>query len=346
MNPDRQTIAVLSPLLTLAVVALFVRGPCYNPEEVPPVRDAGVTPIRARADAGVQPTRLRIVNGCGQPLWIFWQLGYMGGQMPVPHQTLLSGPGDHVDYPIPDQGLAGTRFWAGYGCDSTGNNCRIGQSGGPANQGFTCPPWGCAPPIDSKFEGTFGCMPYVPEGACLLNPSSPTHDPLPRTDGRDTSAVDGFTLPYRVRVIGHCGRGPTNGVIDCSALSMASCPTFENLSSNGQYPALSSVDMRLLTPTDAGHRPAGCYSDCARLTFSQWSGMGYTPNSPQALSYCCPTPPVTPAACSSGPVAQTGYTRLIHQQCPQVYGYAYDDGTGNWTCDAGTKYEVTFYCPR
>lgn len=337
MKFSRPAVIALSALITLVSVVLFVRKVC-----VPPVR-VGAVPV---ADAGVQPTRLRVVSGCGHALWIFWQSGYHGGRMPVPHQTLLAHPGDYVDYPIPDQGLAGTRFWAGYGCDGTGNNCLIGQSGGPADQGFICPPWGCSPPIDSKFEGTFGCMPYVPTGACLINPSSPTQEPLPRTDGWDTSAVDGFTLPYRVRVIGHCGRGPTNGVIDCSGLSMAACPSTEDLSTNGQYPALASVDMMLHTPADAGHRLAGCYSDCARLTFSQWGGMSYTPNSPQALSYCCPTPPVTPAACSSGPVAQTAYTRLIHQQCPQVYGYAYDDGTGNWTCDAGTKYEVTFYCPR
>lgn len=339
MRFSRPTVVALSALVTLCVT-LFVRKVCVPPVRVASVRVEAVT----RADAGVQPTRLRVVNGCGQPLWIFWQLGYQGGQMAVPHQTLLPRLNDHIDYPIPDQGLAGTRFWAGHGCDDTGNNCRIGQSGGPADQGFTCPAWGCAPPIDSKFEGTFGCMPYVPAGACLINPSSPTHDPLPRTDGWDTSAVDGFTLPYRVRVFGNCGRGPTNGVIDCSALSMGSCPLSESLSSNGQYPALASVDLVLLTPVD--HRPAGCYSDCARLTFGRWGGMSYTPSSPQAQSYCCPTPPVTPAACSAGPVARTAYTGLIHQQCPQVYAYAYDDGTGNWTCDAGTKYEVTFYCPR
>ena len=266
--------------------------------------------------------------------------------MPSPHQQLLSHQGDHIDYPIPDQGLAGTRFWPGYGCDSQGSNCRIGQSGGPADQGFTCPAWGCAPPIDSKFEGTFGCLPSVPVGSCLVNPSDPNHRPLPRTDGWDTSAVDGFTLPYRVRVMGTCGRGPQGNVIDCSTMSMSSCPTAENLSSNGQFPSLTAVDMRLMTPVDAGHQPAGCYADCARLTFNQWNGMSYTPGSAQAAAYCCPTPPMTPAQCSAGPVAQTGYTRLIHQQCPQVYAYAYDDGVGNWTCDAGTKYEVTFYCPR
>ena len=306
-------------------------------------RDADI--LHGTQDASAQPTRLRIINGCSESLWVFWQLGYHGGQMPAPHQIRLN-PDDHIDYPIPDMGLAGVRFWPGYGCDDTGNNCRIGQSGGPADQGFTCPAWGCAPPIDSKFEGTFGCMPYVPSGACLINPSSPTHDPLPRTDGWDTSMVDGFTLPYRVRVFGNCGRGPLNNEIDCSSLSMFVCPTGEDLSSGGAYPTLASVDLRLFTPSDAGHQIAGCYSDCSRLTMSQWGGMSYGPRDTRALSYCCPTPPVTPAACSAGPVSRTGYTRIVHLHCPQVYAYAYDDGTGNWTCDAGTKYEVTFYCPR
>lgn len=335
------------------VVLLVVLAAACNSRSPRPVRnllgvhrDAGVREgLHVSQDAGSQPTRLRIINGCSEPLWIFWQLGYHGGQMPVPHQTRLTRNG-HIDYPIPDTGLAGTRFWPGYGCDGTGNNCTIGQSGGPADQGFTCPAWGCAPPIDSKFEITFGCMPYVPSGACLINPSSPTHAPLPNTDGWDTSLVDGFTLPYRVRVFGNCGRGPTNNEIDCSSLPLSLCPTNENLSSNGSFPGLASVDLHLYTPMDAGHRVSGCYSDCSRLTMSQWGGMGYAPSDLHALPYCCPTPPVTPMACSSGPVAQTDYTRTIHHYCPQVYAYAYDDGTGNWTCDAGTKYEVTFYCPR
>jgi hypothetical protein len=277
-------------------------------------------------------------------MWIFYQKGFQGGTMAAPHQLLLA-PNASYDYPIPDRGIAGTRFWPGYGCDATGNNCAIGQSGGPADQGFVCPSNGCAPPIDSKFEGTFGCLPTVAAGNCLPNPSDPTRRPLPATDGWDTSMVDGFTLPYRVIVHGNCGRGPLNNTIDCSRLPMSVCPTAENISTAGQFPTLSSVNLRLLS-ADAGAAIEGCYSDCSRLTKPQRGGMDFSPSDPQALMYCCPTPPITSPQCSLGPVAATGYTRLIHQYCPQVYAYAYDDGTGNWTCDAGTQYEVTFYCPQ
>ena len=56
---------------------------------------------------------------------------------------------------VPKQGLASARFWAKWGCDESGDNCAIGQSGGP---GQSCGAHGCAPPIDSRFEATFGCV--------------------------------------------------------------------------------------------------------------------------------------------------------------------------------------------
>lgn len=263
--------------------------------------------------------------------------------MNAPHQTLLAGHG-HYDYPIPSRGIAGLRFWPGYGCDASGNNCQIGQSGGPSSQGFSCPSYGCAPPIDSKFEGTFGCLPSVPAAQCQINPSSPTHDPLPRADGWDTSMVDGFTLPFRVRVIGTCPGGPTNNTIDCSSLPMSQCPTAENLSTGGTYPDLAAESMLLTNPSTSSS--GGCYADCSRLTMSQWSGLSYLPSSGQAQMYCCPTPPIQPAACRLGPVASTAYTQLVHLTCPQVYAYSYDDGTGLFSCPAGVQYEVTFYAPR
>lgn len=326
--------------LLLLVLLAFSLASCQSCNHPTRASDAAVVV----AEAG-QPTRLRVVNGCSQALWIFWQPGAGGGTMAAPNQLQLQ-PGGHYDYPIPDQGLAGTRFWPGYNCGAGGTNCQLGSSGGPSSLGFTCPPWGCAPPLDSKFEGTFGCLPSVPTSQCQNNPSASPPAPLPQTDGWDTSLVDGFTLPYRVRVLGSCPTGPQGGVIDCSSLPLSSCPTAENLSSGGQFPTLGAVNMGLYTPQDAGHLVAGCYSDCARLTMNQWGGMSYSPSSPQALEYCCPTPPVTPSQCHGYPVADSGYTQLVHRTCPQVYAYAYDDGTGNWSCPAGVQYEVTFYCPQ
>jgi hypothetical protein len=300
-------------------------------------------PFIARDSAPSAPARLRIINGSSGDLWIFYQIGSGGGSLPTPHQLQLAA-GTHIDYPIPAEGLAATRFWAGSGCDATGNNCTIGQSGGPSNQGFTCPSYGCAPPVDSKFEGTFGCLPSVPVARCRVNPSSPTHAPLPRVDGWDTSMVDGFTLPFRVRVVGNCPGGPLHNEIDCHTISMGACPATENLSTNGAFPTLASVNMLVTNPQNSTH--AGCYSDCGRLTFSQWNGMSYAPGSPQAQMYCCPTPPISPSACRAGPVASTGYTTLVHQNCRGVYAYGYDDGSGLFSCPAGVRYEVTFYGPR
>ena len=300
-------------------------------------------PLGPQADAVPAASRLRIINGSTGTLWIFYQIGSGGGSLPTAHQFQLAA-GGRIDYPIPAEGLAATRFWAGSGCDATGNNCTIGQSGGPANQGFTCPSYGCAPPVDSKFEGTFGCLPSVPVARCRPNPSSPTRAPLPRADSWDTSMVDGFTLPFRVRVVGNCPGGPRNNMIDCSTVAMGLCPATENLSTNGAYPALAAQNLAVINPQNFA--PAGCYSDCGRLTFSQWNGLNYSPAAPQAQMYCCPTPPISPAACRTGPVASTGYTALVHRTCPQVYAYGYDDGTGLFSCPAGVRYEVTFYGPR
>jgi len=127
-------------------------------------------------------------------------------------------------------------------------------------------------------------------------------------------------------------------------LPASQCPGAENLSTNGLFQTLVTEPMALVNPQTMAL--GGCYSDCARLTFSQWSGLSYTPSSPQAQMYCCPTPPIQPAACRLGPVASTGYTALVHRTCPQVYAYSYDDGTGLFSCPSGVRYEVTFYGPR
>jgi hypothetical protein len=309
--------------------------------------DAGEVDSGSDAGLPAQTSRLRIINGCEtDPLWVFYLIGSGGGSLAsaTPNQIELA-PGGFYDYPIPDIGVAATRFWPGFDCDATGNGCTIGQSGGPAADGFSCPTDGCAPPIDSKFEGTFGCLPGVLAETCQINPSSPTGMRLPATDSWDTSMVDGFTLPYRVRVLDECAGGPMGGEIDCSTLPMSECPTSENLSTGGMYPEYADVSMVATNPSDMD--PAGCYSDCGRLTYDQWGVTpGLSPSDAPAQAYCCPTPPVSPEACRMGPVATSGYTELVHRTCPQVYAYAYDDGTGLWGCPAGTRYEVTFYCPQ
>ncbi|MEM7587738.1 MAG: thaumatin family protein, partial [Acidobacteriota bacterium] len=290
-----------------------------------------------------QTARLRITNGCDQALSIFYTIGSGGGsfdgQAPA-NPTVLAATGDYIDYAIPDKGLAATRFWPGYGCNAQGV-CDIGSSGGP---GLPCDADGCAPPVDSKFEGTFGCLPSVTPADCQKNPSGPGN--LTTDDNWDTSMVDGYTLPYKVEVKGSCSTGPENGVIDCTNLEWSDCPTDEDLSNNGTYPSLADEDLVLTEPDTS--TTAGCYSPCSKLTMNNWGNSPiWTPDDSQAAPYCCAGSYGTSSACNAGPAPNTQYVKTIHNDCPQTYGFAYDDGVGLWKCEAGKAlYEVTFYCPQ
>jgi len=321
--------------------------------------------------------RLRIISGCSQPMWIQYLTGFNGGVLNAPNRHMLSGTGTFIEYDIPDKGIAGVRFWPGFGCDGAGQNCQVGASGGPASQGFTCPAGiGCAPPVDSKFEGTFGCIPGIAESACQPNPSG--SGPVGRGDWWNSSFVDGYTVPMKVKVVGNCPTGPQpapvfgpggppGGVVDCSNLRYSDCPRMEDLSTDGRYatapgsPAgtrLASQDLLLRRPNPDGSpstTPAGCFSPSGKLTMGQWQGLPqppftgtfYSPTAPEAQMYACPSPPITPAQCSAGPAARTQYTNMIHTKC-QTYAYPYDDAFGLASCPAATdlRYEVTFYCPQ
>lgn len=308
-------------------------------------------------NAGATHPRLTVRNGClTKPMTIHWLTapGFRGGQFNAPNHNSIPAGGS-MTYNIPDKGLASMRFWPAFDCDATGQNCRVGSSGGPAEFGFSCPPQGCAPPIDSKFEATFGCITGIADGGCQQNPSAPGQ-PLGRNDWWNSSAVDGFTVPMKVTVSGFCPTGPintapfwgpggpSNGVIDCSALRVSQCPTTENLSADGRFPALSNVNLIANNPAGG---VAGCYSPAGKLTYSNWGNAPtYAPAAPEAQWYTCPTPPISPEACAAGPADRSKYRNYIHSVCP-TYAYAYDDGFGLSSCPASTltTYDVTFYCP-
>jgi len=312
-------------LLVFAVVAgISVLG--FLSLQPPPPPPA--PPVVATAKG--TSSRLRITNGCAEDdLW----LANFAFQTPYFPQDLKLAAGATHEFAIPDEGLAATRFWPKWGCDYTGSSCKIGQSGGP---GESCSAAGCAPPVDSKFEATFGCMPGTK--SCAHNPSDPSQ-PLGPTDWWDVSQVDGWTLPYKVEVLGDCPQAPKT--IDCSRLSLSSCPSDEDLGGT-----TGKTTLRLRDPAGSGET-VGCYSPCAKLTYSQWGqGEGFTPESKEAQDFCCPTPPISPEQCSSGPVVQTQFVAAVHELCPSVYAYAYDDGMGLAQCPAGTRYDVTFYCPN
>lgn len=300
--------------------------------------------------------RLKIINGCGDSMWVQW-LTAPGINFNGANFKRLDGVGSSVEYDIPDKGLPSMRFWPAFGCDANGHNCRVGASGGPASLGFNCPPEGCAPPIDSKFEASFGCIPGVNDADCVQNPSAPG-TPLGRGDWWNSSFVDGYTTPMKVEVKGNCPvgpqpapvfgpGGPEGGVIDCSTIRVSDCPTNENLSSDGRFPALSNVNLQAVNPTTGAL--GGCYSPSAKLTYNQWAGgfQTYSPADAQAQLYACPTPPISSDQCSAGPASRTKYRAMVHSHC-NTYTYPYDDGYGLNSCPSATNlvYEVTFYCPR
>jgi Thaumatin family len=318
---------------------------------------SGSTPIPTPAPGCVGCThkRLKVINGCGQPIWMQYLNGNGGGTLNAPNRYELATLNSFIEYDIPDIGIAGVRFWPGMGCDANGQNCTIGASGGPASMGFTCPAAGCGPPVDSKFEASLGCMSNIPAASCQPNPSAPGTT-LGTLDWWNTSAVDGYTLPFQVKAIGNCPigsqsngpGGPPGLMTSCANIRFADCPANENLSSNGQFPDLSSVNLKLTNPGNGAQ--AGCFSPAGKMTFSQWNAgfATYPPSDAHAEWYACPTPPITPAQCSAGPASTTAYRNVIHSKCTNTYAYAYDDTFGLATCPAAANmtYEVTFFCPQ
>lgn len=96
-------------------------------------------------------------------------------------QTLKIEAGHAIDYVVPQgETVSSVRFWPKYDCDANGENCTFGESGGP---GLPCPAGGCSPPVDSKFEATFGA------GA---------DDGKSPVDWYNASQVDGWTLPFHM----------------------------------------------------------------------------------------------------------------------------------------------------
>jgi hypothetical protein len=266
-------------------------------------------------------------------------------------QVAKLATGGFVDYSdIPAQGLASTRFWAKTGCDANDQNCQMGQNSDPCPAASAT---GCAPPVDSKFEATWGCT-LSDQTKCAVNPSDPTKL-LPDVTSWDTSAVDGYTLPYKVAIISSGGSTCTNADcstcanIDCSKLSLDNCPTNEDLSQGRteKHPEYASEDLRVkLTGQDT---VLGCYSPCKKLNYASDGGfnaLNLAETTDEAVIYCCPTPPVSTDECRAGPVAATKYVAAVHSMCPGggVYAYSYDDVFGLHNCKGGTQFLMTF-CP-
>lgn len=269
-------------------------------------------------------SRLRIINACHKEhMWIAHE--GMGGVGPDV-QNIKIGPEDHHDFIVFD-GLHSTRYWPKLRCDEDGNNCELGESGGP---GESCDKdWGCAPPVDTKFEATFGTV----GGHC-------DDQGAEGCDFVDMSLVDGFTLPFKLEIEGDECVGKYGNTIDCSKVNLDECPDAEDMGSLG--------NLSLKVKNLKNQKTVGCYAPCSKLTYRQWNNTiadGHMPGDATCKDYCCPTPPESVKECRSGPVVTTEYVQAVHRFCPGVYGYAYDDGVGLISCPAGTKYQVTFHCP-
>lgn len=274
-----------------------------------------------------QTDRLRITNACSYTIWIQQQ------NMPsdVPSVVEIAA-GGYYDWEIASAGQASTRFWPKTGCDSTGENCTIGQSSDPCTN--------CPPPVDSKIEATWGCT--------LSNTSNcgttPQGDPIGDTYW-NMSAVDGYTLPFTTSISNNTTTDESAPcqAVDCSGLAFSSCPTDVNLS-EGEGGVIdttyANVDLQVMNAESA---QVGCYSPCKVLNYPTYGGYGLNEDSTEAVMYCCPTPPISSDECRAGPGASNAYVTAIHSMCNNsTYAYAYDDNYGLRHCSAGTLVHVTF----
>jgi hypothetical protein len=304
------------PRIWLLLIVLIGCSPSIT--HAPPIDDGphDRPPIMHQSLQG-QVQRLVIKNACSMDIWV-QQTGMSGAAV------VQVKPGLSTSYNIPAEGLASTRYWPKQGCDVTGQNCKVGQSSPP------CPAIGCAPPVDSKLEATWGCtLPdkskcgKTPQGVRMIDTFW------------NSSGVDGYTFPFTIKVSGGDGRAACKPV-DCGALMLDACPT-DNLSNGGANPAYSKQDLKL---SGGG---IGCYSPCMKLNYPGFGGDGLNaPAGPVEQMYCCPTPPISSPQCQAGPVPKTNYVGLVHKACNNTsYGYAYDDGLGGRVCSGDTVLEMT-----
>lgn len=290
--------------------------------------DCPSAPAPGPAPGPVSLTRLTIVNGCQDPIWIAHIAG--GGVGPDEQDVKINGGQQAKFTTATDGGLGGlsaARYWPKMGCDDTGNHCSIGDSGGPVEgcviriEGKDDNYTQCAPPVDSKFEATFAA------------PGEFARDVV------DMSLVDGYTLPFKLETSGgncNIGTDPFE-TMDCSGLSLSQCPTSETLGSK-------TWDLRAVNPKTG--ELAGCYSPCKKLTDDKWNEtLPEDADSKDAGPYCCAGSYGSPQKCSAGPVMETAYLPSVKATCEHAYAYPYDDHIATIACTTTTEYVVTFYCP-
>jgi len=177
--------------------------------------------------------------------------------------------------------------------------------------GDSSPPCGpCQPPADTKVEFNFAPQPATTES------------------WYDISLVDGYSLPMRITPR---GISQNNCIETTCQLSLDRCPKDEN---NVGDLGIYGTDGKILA----------CLSPCKKWNYPPPYGLGNDEQVSPGVDYCCPTPPIYPEECSSGPVIETQYVQLIHETCPTAYSYAYDDFAGLHNCPGETSFDVVM-CP-
>jgi len=303
--------------------------------------------LLALATCSLAVPDLVIKNSCSFGLWAE---GHGQNNNLIPGETnqikFMAPNGGTANYTIPASGLSSTRFWAKYGCDGKGANCLTGDQVPNKNlYPGGCPSNGCTPPLDSLFEASWGCKGSgCPSGT--------------QVTWFDTSQVDGFTLPYRVTILGNnqcdcTGSGCTTlKYVDATHLAIGSCPSGEDMSYFGKFNQYNHEDLRLIK----GGQVIACMSPCKKFALPTiQGGLGQGEGSMPAVYYCCPTPSssncqpangcTTPAVCRAGPVGSTKYVTAVHDETSGVYAYSYDDRVGLHTCPSSGVQYVMEYCP-
>jgi hypothetical protein len=169
-----------------------------------------------------------------------------------------------------------------------------------------CPSDGCQPPADTKVEFTI-----FQDGQAWY----------------DVSLVDGYSIAATIvpsREGGDCVRTNCN-------LHFDQCPTNEDYGIG---------DLRVYRHGQG----VACLSPCKKWNYPPPYGFGRDEMIPPGVDMCCPTPPIWPEQCRTGPVVNTQYVHLVHRNCPSAYSYAYDDDAGLHYCQGGVNFAVTF-CP-
>ncbi|HCB15133.1 MAG TPA: hypothetical protein DEP36_16425 [Gammaproteobacteria bacterium] len=280
---------------------------------------------------------------------------------------------------IPDQGAPSGNFSFFLNCPKNdpfaNEGCKIGSMTGDLASINTLfePTFGCKPgtaAADCAFNAAGSAVDVPPHPHCPTDPSPANCGPLASPDYFDVSAVDGYTLPMTVEVLGN---GCSRPSIDASMLDLASCPKED---STTFYPwPINGPDISLLTTVgnvnkacvapykwlgsgsfgapknanpsiDSTCGPGGC------TPYSYYAAIGCLSDTPEHAAIACPVGSgpqqrVGPTSKHDGTYAiqNTYWTQNLYAMGYTGYTSQYDDAVGGQVCAWGARMTVTL-CPK